>query len=30
VSVKVLAIEQGLISKEDADRVFDFRRMTGA
>jgi fumarate hydratase class II len=29
VSVKALAIEQGLVSKEDAERIFDFRTMTG-
>ena len=28
VSVKKLAIEQGLIKAEDADRIFDFRKMT--
>ncbi len=28
VSVKKLAVEQGLIKAEDADRIFDFRRMT--
>jgi len=27
-SVKQLAIEQGLITKEQADQIFDFRRMT--
>jgi len=26
--VKQLAIEQGLITKEQADKVFDFRKMT--
>jgi fumarate hydratase class II len=29
VSVKQLAIEQGLITKDQADTVFDFRKMTG-
>jgi fumarate hydratase class II len=29
VSVKRLAVEQGLISSEEAERLFDFRRMTG-
>jgi fumarate hydratase class II len=29
VSVKSLAIEQGLVSHEEAERIFDFRRMTG-
>jgi fumarate hydratase class II len=28
VSVKALAVEQGLIRAEEADRIFDFRRMT--
>jgi fumarate hydratase class II len=28
VSVKSLAVEQGLVSKEEAERIFDFRRMT--
>ncbi|HLF94315.1 MAG TPA: class II fumarate hydratase [Planctomycetota bacterium] len=28
VSVKKLAVEQGLIKAEDADRIFDFRKMT--
>jgi fumarate hydratase class II len=27
-SVKQLAIEQGLITKEQADKIFDFRKMT--
>ncbi len=27
-SAKKLAVEQGLVSPEDADRIFDFRRMT--
>jgi fumarate hydratase class II len=29
VSVKSLAIEQGLVSQDEAERLFDFRRMTG-